>query len=150
MKVCPFGTQQFVQGIKVFDDGMHFALSSGWYKASRVSIFKFDFQTCSFFETFKQFVDEKYFVEGLTIVKDKIYQLTWREGRIHIWKIKGSYRNKLEHEITRTMPRFNKIKQGWGLAKQQQPDGSTNFWVSDNTTTLKTFGQKSWKHLREL
>jgi glutamine cyclotransferase len=97
-------------------DNKHFVLSSGWYKHSRINVFSFNFDKCSFKQTFEEKIDPKYFGEGIARVDDKIYQLTWREKRIVIWNIVGKNRNKLDHQINKTMPRFNKIVQGWGAA----------------------------------
>lgn len=95
---------------------MHLVLSSGWYGYSRIVVFKYDFDTCLFYKTFTEFLESKYFAEGVTRIDDQLYQLTWREKRIVVWNIKGKFGNKLEKKITKTLPRFNRIQQGWGVA----------------------------------
>lgn len=54
-------------------DGEHLLLSSGWYGQSRISIIKFDFDTCSFKTIFSENNEPNYFAEGLTRVGDKVY-----------------------------------------------------------------------------
>lgn len=129
-------------------DNQHLVVSSGWYGESRVSIYKFDFEDCSFEETFKEMNEKQYFAEGLTRVGDKLLQFTWREKRIVVWKIEPGM-NKLTHEINKTFPRFNKIVQGWGAAAQKVGE-QTLVWVSDSTSVLKAFDPKTWKHHSEL
>ena len=71
--------------------------------------------------------------------------MTWREKRIIIWNIKGKFGNKLEHQINKTYPRFNRIQQGWGIAAQEQSDGSHLLWVTDSTSTMKAIEPNKWK-----
>ena len=129
---------------------MHLILSSGWYGHSRIMVFKYDFDTCSFIKTFSEDLEKKYFAEGITRIGDKIYQLTWREKRIIVWKIKGKYNNKLEHEISKTFPRFNRLLSGWGAANQKLPDGKNLLWASDGSDVLKGIDVAEWKHSQEL
>ena len=71
-----------------------------------------------------------YFGEGLTILNDKIYQLTWREGRGLIYDV-----NKFE-----AIGSFNygQSKEGWGLCNDGQKlyktDGSENIWILNSST----------------
>lgn len=62
-------------------------LSSGWYDYSRMLIFDYDFEACKFDEVFNEDLEKKYFAEGITRINDKVYQLTWRESRILVWKL---------------------------------------------------------------
>lgn len=71
-----------------------------------------------------------YFGEGLTVLNDKIYQLTWREGRGLIYDV-----NKFE-----AIGSFNygQSKEGWGLCNDGQKlyktDGSENIWILNSST----------------
>jgi glutamine cyclotransferase len=147
--MCPFELH-FTQGFEVLDDQEHLAVSSGWYGFSRVSLYKFDFDTCLFYKTAQEFTEPKMFGEGLTRVGDKLYQMTWREKKVLIWQIKGKYGNKLEHHSTKSLPRFHRIIQGWGIASQTKPDGSSFIWISDSSSVLKGIDPTSWKQIREL
>ena len=71
-----------------------------------------------------------YFGEGLTVLNDKIYQLTWREGRGLIYDV-----NKFE-----AIGSFNygQSKEGWGLCndgeKLYKTDGTENIWILNPET----------------
>lgn len=76
-----------------------------------------------------------YFGEGLTVLEDKIYQLTWRENRgliydVNEFKAIGSFN-------------YGQSKEGWGLCNDGQKlyktDGSENIWIL-NSETLQEEG----------
>jgi glutamine cyclotransferase len=77
-------------------------------------------------------LSRSYFGEGLTILNDKIYQLTWKEGRGLIYDV-----NTFE-----TLGSFNygQSKEGWGLCNDgrqlYKTDGSENIWIL-NAETLE-------------
>lgn len=52
-------------------------------------------------------LDPKYFGEGLTILNQKIYQLTWRERVVFIYD--------LDLELQKQVSMPSEIKEGWGL-----------------------------------
>ncbi len=63
------------------------------------------------------------FGEGLTILGDTVYQLTWKEGKVHRYQIAGA-------TIT-PLPSWLNDKQGWGLTN----DG-TYLIASDGSDVL--------------
>ena len=77
-------------------------------------------------------LSRSYFGEGLTVLNDKIYQLTWKEGRGLIYNV-----NTFE-----TLGSFNygQSKEGWGLCNDgrqlYKTDGSENIWIL-NAETLE-------------
>ena len=77
-------------------------------------------------------LSRSYFGEGLTVLNDKIYQLTWKEGRGLIYDV-----NTFE-----TLGSFNygQSKEGWGLCNDgrqlYKTDGSENIWIL-NAQTLE-------------
>ena len=75
-----------------------------------------------------RFLDKQYFGEGLTIINDKILQLTWRSkvGFIYdldTFEMQGSFD-------------YGKSSEGWGLANDGQniykSDGSDKIWILDS------------------
>ncbi|WP_299261715.1 glutaminyl-peptide cyclotransferase [uncultured Aquimarina sp.] len=78
----------------------------------------------------KKDIDKKYFAEGITIVKDKIIQLTWqsKEGFIY---------NQNTLEKTGNFA-YNKSKEGWGLCNDgkqiYKSDGTEKIWILDPET----------------
>ena len=77
-------------------------------------------------------LSRSYFGEGLTVLNDKIYQLTWKEGRgliydVNTFEILGSFN-------------YGQSKEGWGLCNDgrqlYKTDGSENIWIL-NAQTLE-------------
>ena len=77
-------------------------------------------------------LSRSYFGEGLTVLNDKIYQLTWKEGRGLIYDVNtfeklGSFN-------------YGQSKEGWGLCNDgrqlYKTDGSENIWIL-NAETLE-------------
>ena len=77
-------------------------------------------------------LSRSYFGEGLTVLNDKIYQLTWKEGRgliydVNTFEILGSFN-------------YGQSKEGWGLCNDgrqlYKTDGSENIWIL-NAETLE-------------
>jgi len=70
-------------------------------------------------------LDKKYFGEGITVLNDKIYQLTWQSGV-------GFVYNKVTFEKEKTF-NYKHSTEGWGLCN----DG-TNIYKSDGTNAIWT------------
>ena len=71
-----------------------------------------------------------YFGEGLTVLKDKIYQLTWQEGRGLIYDV-NSFESLGNF-------RYGQSKEGWGICNNgsqfYKTDGSENIWILNSET----------------
>lgn len=71
-----------------------------------------------------------YFGEGLSVLNDKIYQLTWKEGRGLVYDV-----NSLEQIETFN---YGQSKEGWGLCNDGQKfyksDGSEYLWFLNPNT----------------
>lgn len=76
-------------------------------------------------------IESKYFAEGITIIDDKIYMLTWMETTCLVFNINSF--EKIEE--------FRYQGQGWGLSNigndLYQSNGSNNIYVYDNKFTYK-------------
>ena len=72
-------------------------------------------------------LDRTYFGEGLTILNDKIYQLTWQENT-------GFVYDKEQLQMERSFA-YDKSKEGWGLCNDGEflykSDGSAKIWRLD-------------------
>jgi glutaminyl-peptide cyclotransferase len=82
-------------------------------------------------DSFKEVrLSNKYFAEGLTVIDDKIIQLTWRENIGLVYDL-----NTLEliEEF-----QYNNSKEGWGLCNDKnkifKSDGTENIWILDSNT----------------
>ncbi len=77
-------------------------------------------------------LDKEYFGEGMTILDDKIYWLTWEAKKGFVYDLKTF---TLEKEFV-----YNNSKEGWGLTNDGseliKSDGSNKIWFLD-TETLK-------------
>jgi glutamine cyclotransferase len=75
-------------------------------------------------------VPSQYFAEGMTILHDKIYQLTWRENTGFIY-------NLADFSQIGTFA-YQKSKEGWGLTHDSQrlikTDGTEKVWFLDPET----------------
>ncbi|HBK82811.1 MAG TPA: glutamine cyclotransferase [Flavobacterium sp.] len=92
---------------------------SGQYGKS--SLRKTDYKTGKIIE--KIDLDNATFGEGITILNDKIYQLTWKENKVYVYNAKNL-------KLIKTMPYFKKIE-GWGLTN----DG-TYLYMSDGSEKI--------------
>lgn len=115
----PHLTDAYTQGLEFYNDTLY--ESTGQYGES--SLRKVDLETGKVLEIIR--LDDSYFGEGLTILNDKIYQLTWKAGEGFIYDLP-------------TMQRvgnfaYNESKEGWGLANDGQriykSDGTEKIWI---------------------
>src|SRR5581483_4510003 len=68
---------------------------------------------------------ERFFGEGLTIVHDQMYQLTWKDHQVFVYDLSG--------KLLRTM-RNN--REGWGLTHEPMPGGGDRLIFSDGSAYL--------------
>ncbi|WP_438712391.1 glutaminyl-peptide cyclotransferase [Aquimarina muelleri] len=120
----PHDIKAFTQGLEFYRDTLY---ESTGRKGSS-SLRKVDYKTGKIIQ--KKDISKEYFAEGITIVKDKIIQLTWtsKEGFIYD-------RNTLEKIDSFA---YNKSKEGWGLCFDgdfiYKSDGTEKIWFLDPDT----------------
>ncbi len=115
----PHDIKSYTQGLE-FHDGELYE-SSGQYGESKLR--KVNYKTGEILKNIN--LTNQYFGEGLTILNDKLYQLTWRENTGFIYDV-----NTLEKTGTF---KYGKSKEGWGLCN----DG-TSLYKSDGTDKIYT------------
>ncbi|WP_010178634.1 glutaminyl-peptide cyclotransferase [Aquimarina agarilytica] len=144
----PHNKEHYTQGLEFKGDNLY--ESAGHYKHSK--LLQKNLKTG---KTIKEHaLKDNYFAEGLTIIGNKIHQLTWREDigftyDIETFKELGSFA-------------YNKSKQGWGLCHSDQyiykSDGTTKIWklnketlaeegfieVATNTAIKSKFNELEW------
>lgn len=117
----PHKTDAYTQGLEFVGDTLY--ESNGQYGESTLR--KLDYITGKVLKEEK--LDDSYFAEGMTIMGDNIYQLTWRENTGFIY-------NKNTFETTGTF-NYNESKQGWGLTNDgksiYKSDGTSKIWTLD-------------------
>lgn len=123
----PHDTSSYTQGLLIYKGEMY--EGTGNYGFSKLK--KVDLKTG---QTLQQTaLDKKYFGEGITILNDTIYQLTWKEKTVFVYSLKD----------------FKKIKEfsingeGWGLTT----DGK-QLIASDGSSTLYYYDPATFKLLK--
>lgn len=120
----PHDIKAFTQGLEFYKDTLY--ESTGRKGAS--SLRKVDYITGKVIQ--QKDIAKEYFAEGITIIEDKIIQLTWtsKEGFIY---------NRKTLEKTGNFT-YNKSKEGWGLCFDgktiYKSDGSEKIWFLDPET----------------
>mgnify|MGYP005854505783 CR=1 FL=1 len=120
----PHDIEAYTQGLEFYKDTLY--ESTGHYGSS--SLRKLDLETGKVLKTHQ--LKKHYFAEGITIIDDKIYQLTWREGEGLIYDINN-------FEVLDKF-RYNQSEEGWGLCHDEnyiyKSDGTDKIWRLDKTT----------------
>lgn len=115
-------TSSFTQGLIIYNGAMY----EGTGEYGRSKLLKVDMKTG---KAEKQVaLDKKYFGEGITILRDTIYQLTWKEKTVFVYTLKD----------------FKKVKEfsintdGWGITTDGKEliasDGGSNLYFYDPST----------------
>jgi len=114
----------YTQGLEFDNDFLY--ESTGQYGYSKLK--KTDFVSGKTLNNL--FLDKTYFGEGLTIMKDRIFQLTWKK------KI-GFIYDKKSFELIKSF-NYDKSVEGWGLCNDGEfiykSDGSEKIWKLDPVT----------------
>lgn len=118
----PHDTSSFTQGLIVYKGGLY--EGTGEYGHSH--LLKTDLTTGKIEKQVS--LGQKYFGEGITILRDTVYQLTWQEKVVFVYTLKD----------------FKKVKefpintQGWGITTDGKDllvsDGSSNIYYYDPST----------------
>ncbi|NMH89951.1 glutaminyl-peptide cyclotransferase [Flavivirga algicola] len=120
----PHDITSYTQGIEFFNDTLY--ESTGQYKKSKLR--KIDYKTGKIIKGID--LADEYFGEGLTILNDKIYQLTWRKGTGFVYDVNSF--NKLSSF------KYGNSKEGWGLCNYEntiyKSDGTEKIWLLNPET----------------
>ena len=120
----PHDNKAYTQGLEFVGDTLY----ENTGKHGKSSLRKVNYQTGEVLQ--KEDLSENYFGEGITILNDKIYQLTWLAKQGFIYDLKtlknvGSFA-------------YNQSKEGWGLCNNGKvifkSDGTEKIWLLDPKT----------------
>lgn len=125
----PHDTEAFTQGL-LWHEG-HLYESTGL--RGRSSLRKVALESGEVLE--RRDVDRAHFAEGLALVRDRLVQLTWRNGVAHEWSLEG-----LRHRRT-----FQYEGEGWGLCY----DGR-HLVMSDGTARLTFRDPSTFRQVRQV
>lgn len=120
----PHDTGSFTEGLEFYKDTLY--ESTGQYGSSYLR--KYDYKTG---KVYKQIdLDSKYFGEGITIINNKIYQLTYQEKT-------GFVYNAATWKLEKTFV-YDKDIEGWGMTNDgkyiYQTDKTEKIWKMDPET----------------
>ncbi len=120
----PHDKKAFTQGLEFFGDTLY--ESTG--KNGESSLRKVNYTTGEVL--LKKEVPKQFFAEGITILDNRIIQLTWRSKEGFIYDLKTL-------DKTGTF-NYNKSKEGWGLCNDgdiiYKSDGTQKIWLLDSKT----------------
>jgi glutamine cyclotransferase len=127
VKSYPHDTSSYTQGLTVYKDELY----EGTGNYGRSELRRVDLSTGNPLQKIR--LEDKYFGEGITILRDTVYQLTWQERKVFVY----------------TLPDFKKIKtfdvnfEGWGITH----DG-TNLIVSNGSGEIFFYRPQDFTLLR--
>ncbi|WP_299368419.1 glutaminyl-peptide cyclotransferase [Winogradskyella sp.] len=115
----PHDITSYTQGLEFYNGELY--ESTGQYKESKLR--KVNFETGEILKNIN--LNDNFFGEGLTILDDKLYQLTWKAKRGFIYDI-----NSFEKLSTFN---YGKSKEGWGICNDgntlYKSDGTERIWL---------------------
>ncbi len=129
VRTFPHDRSSFVQGLAF--DGEVLWEGSGLYGQSTLR--KVDLESGE--EIARIDLDGRFFGEGITILNDRIYQLTWKENVCFVYDKKT-----LQHLAT-----YSYAWEGWGIAT----DG-INLYVSDGSSVIREIDPNGFKLIRKI
>lgn len=120
----PHDQNAYTQGLEFHQDTLY--ESTG--KKGKSSLRKVDFRTGKILK--KIDLDNNYFGEGITILNNKIYQLTWQSGIGFIYDLRDF--KKIDSF------KYNQSREGWGLCNDGEKifksDGTEKIWFLNPQT----------------
>jgi len=116
VKTYPHDTSSFTQGLILYNGDLY----EGTGEYGRSHLLKVNLNTGKIQK--KTILDPKFFGEGITILNDTVYQLTWQEKVVFAYTVKDFKKLK----------EFKIDTQGWGITTNGQElivsDGSSNLY----------------------
>ena len=144
----PHDTKAYTQGLEYYNGFLY--ETTGHYGESTLR--KVAIKTGKVLQ--KIDLDKKYFGEGMTILKDKIYWLTWKAKKGFVYDL-ATFKQEGEFD-------YDRSKEGWGLTHNEsefmKSDGSNKIWflnqdnqkekrfiqVYTNKVSLKSLNELEW------
>ncbi|GAA4882241.1 glutaminyl-peptide cyclotransferase [Flaviramulus aquimarinus] len=123
----PHDITSYTQGLEFFGDTLY--ESTGQYKESQLR--KLDYKTGKVIKSIN--LADEYFGEGLTILNNKVYQLTWQKGTGFVYDV-----NSFEKLSSF---KYGNSKEGWGLCNNNntiyKSDGTEKIWLLNPNTLVE-------------
>ena len=123
----PHDITSYTQGLEFYKDTLY--ESTGQNKESKLR--KVDYKTGEVFKNIN--LADEFFGEGLTVLNDKVYQLTWQKGTGFVYDA-----NTLEKLNSF---KYANSKEGWGLTHNDKSiyksDGTEKIWLLNPETLVE-------------
>ena len=123
----PHDIKAFTQGLEFYNDTLYESTGKRGYSSLR----KIDYKTGEIIENIN--LDKTFFGEGISILNDKIFQLTWRSKVGFIYDLKSF--TKIDSFV------YGNSKEGWGLCNDgkmlYKSDGSEKIWAINPKTLVE-------------
>ncbi|MDT0557580.1 glutaminyl-peptide cyclotransferase [Ichthyenterobacterium sp. W332] len=120
----PHDITSYTQGLEFYNGVLY--ESTGQYGESKLR--KLDYKTGEVLQSID--LAKTYFGEGLTILNDKIYQLTWQENTGFVYDV-----NNFNKESSF---KYGNSKEGWGICNDgsllYKSDGTEKIWTLNSST----------------
>ncbi len=120
INIYPHDPQAFTQGLEFHKDTLYEGTGLNGHSSLR----KVNYKTGEIIK--KITLDKKYFGEGISILNNKVYQLTWQSGKGFVYDLNF---NKIKDFS------YEKSKEGWGLCNDgkvlYKSDGTEKVWILD-------------------
>jgi glutamine cyclotransferase len=130
LNTYPHDTGSFTQGLIIYNNQLF--ESTGGQGSHANQVMKVDLKTGKILQS-TGIDKKKYFGEGITILHDTIYQLTWKEKTVFVYTLKDFKKVK----------EFSINTEGWGITT----DGK-ELIVSDGTSNLYFYEPSTFRLLR--
>jgi len=127
--------KHFVQGLQIVGDSLY--EGTGRYGVSELIRYHFNREAGVLKPIWRKALGADEFGEGIAMLGDVLYQLTWKEGRVHRYRKNG--------QSLEDLPALPNDREGWGLTT----DGR-NLIASDGSDTLFFRSTKDFSVEREV
>jgi len=121
--VYPHDTNSYTQGLQ-FVDGVLWEGTGEWGKSV---LQKVDLQSGK--AEVLASLPKSEFGEGITVLGDKVYQLTWTNNKVHVYDLQGNHLKDMRY-----------VGEGWGLTS----DGES-LYMSNGTTDIYKMNPETFK-----
>lgn len=132
----PHDSEAYTQGLEFYNGELY--ESTGQYGESTLR--KVDYKTGEVLKSIN--LDQQYFGEGLTIMNDNIYQLTWQENQGFIYNLETFEREKTFN--------YGNSKEGWGICHDERTlyksDGTEKIWLLNPETQKEMSYIQAYHH----
>lgn len=132
----PHDNHAYIEGLEFYKDTLYESTGNGegtdTGKRGISSMRKVDYKTGKVLKSVEY--PEVIFGEGITVIKDKIYQLTYKQNEAYVYDVATFKKEK-------TLP-YYKVMEGWGMTN----DG-TNIYMNDGSEKIHVLDPATFKQI---